>query len=131
VHLLKRLILLSFLTLSLGLVGCGSSKNNTENFSKETVADLKVKAKHYTMVDFKKDKVPLNEYVVCSGTITKIEDNKQSLAKGDRFILKNGSSKFQIFNEQDQTFEIGSKVTVYGEYYGFIKGTVIEKSEGV
>ena len=43
--------------------------------------------------------------------------------------MKSGSSKYQVFNEQKKKLKIGDEVTVYGEYYGFLKGTLIESEE--
>ena len=43
--------------------------------------------------------------------------------------LQNGGSQYQVFNEQDLPSRLGEDVVVYGEYYGFIKGSLIERME--
>ncbi|MHA4801792.1 hypothetical protein ACX0E5_16380, partial [Enterococcus faecium] len=73
--------------------------------------------------------VRLNEYISLKGEIVESDSRSSLIKKGDRFILKSGSSKYQVFNEQKKKLKIGDEVTVYGEYYGFLKGTLIESEE--
>lgn len=96
-------------------------------FSKETVENLKAKAEQYSKQEFQEGEVPLNTFVQISGTILKSDSGEKKIKKGDRFILMDGDSRYQVFNEQEDSFEIGEAVTVYGEYYGFLKGILIEK----
>ncbi|MBP1045872.1 hypothetical protein I6N96_06230 [Enterococcus sp. BWM-S5] len=126
----RRYLLLSVLLLSF-LSGCSSEmKGESErqaSFSKEAVENIKEKAKHYSNQAFQDGEVPLNEFVQIKGTILKSDSSEKVLKKGDRFILISENSQYQVFNEQENDFEVGDDVTVYGEYYGFLKGILIEK----
>ncbi|WP_086347715.1 hypothetical protein [Candidatus Enterococcus clewellii] len=124
-----RYILLPFVLFTL-VSGCSSNKQETKkqaSFSNEAVEKLKEKAAQYSEQEFQEGEVPLNTFVQISGTILKSDSGEQQLKKGDRFILSNGDSQYQVFNEQENSFEVGEDVTVYGEYYGFLKGILIEK----
>ena len=109
-----------FLLILLALTGC---KSGEKEFDEESLQNLKETAQSYSETELQNGDVRLNEYIVES-------DSRSSLIKkGDRFILKSGSSKYQVFNEQKKKLKIGDEVTVYGEYYGFLKGTLIESEE--
>ncbi|MGM0124581.1 hypothetical protein IGI37_001959 [Enterococcus sp. AZ194] len=109
--------------------GCSNqttqNKELEANFTQKTKQEIKEKARIFTEDEFQSAEVPLNEYVQLSGEIIQ-SDRETDLVKGDRFILKSGSSRYQVFNEQEEPIQVGDLVTVYGEYYGFIKAIVIE-----
>lgn len=108
--------------------GCGGSKENAQNnqFTNEVTREIRQKAKHYTEQELQNTEVPLHAFIQLEGEIIR-SDGGKTILKGDRFILRSGSSNYQIFNEQKEAISIGDQVTVYGEYYGFIKGIIIEK----
>lgn len=124
---ISRILLFSLCLTALS--GCSFSEETERQatFSEEAVEQIKEKAKKYSEEDFKEGLVPLNEFVQLSGTILKSDSQEQTLKKGDRFILVSGESQYQVFNEQENSFEVGEKIVVYGEYYGFLKGILIEK----
>lgn len=121
----------SLLFLLLLICGCSANKkeeaNKQDTFSEEVIENIKEKAEQFSDQEFQEGEVPLNSFVQISGTILKSDSGKNQVKKGDRFILINEGSQYQVFNEQDGTFEIGESITVYGEYYGFLKGILIEK----
>lgn len=125
----RLLILLSFSLLTLGACGTDKSETDTVNdFSKEAITNLKVQTKAYTDEELQAGEVPLNEYIQIEGEITKTDGGKE-IVKGDRFVLQSGDSQYQVFNEQETPLALGDRVTVYGEYYGIIKGMLIERNE--
>ncbi|MDH6363965.1 hypothetical protein M2139_000950 [Enterococcus sp. PF1-24] len=118
------LILLVFLPFS----ACKQTESKeNDNFSKETIGNLKTNAKEYSEDELQNGEVPLNEYVRLTGEIVESDSSDEIISKGDRFILKSGDSQYQIFNQQDIPLQIADELTVYGEYYGFIKADLIEK----
>lgn len=129
----KILLIFTFILSAQVLTGCGSGasseKEKQTDFSSASEQGIKKKAKEYTEEELQNDEVPLNEYIKLTGKIEKSDGEGETLKKGDRFILSSGSSQYQVFNEQEQSFSIGDTVTVYGEYYGFIKAFLIEKAE--
>lgn len=68
------------------------------------------------------------EYIRLTGKIIISDSGDKSIEKGERFILERGAYQFHVINEQETPLKIGVQVSVYGEYYGFIKGTLIERS---
>lgn len=131
---MKRVIQAFFLlSLVVSMTACGNAASNEEvkkyNFSEKTTKNLMTMAKCYTEEELQNGEVPLNEYIQLSGEIIVSDGKEDVIQKGDRFILKSGDSQYQVFNEQEQLLQVGDKVTVYGEYYGFLKGTVIERNE--
>ena len=125
----KMLILLAFSLLTLG--ACGNDKPESEtvnDFSKEAITNLKSQTKAYSDEELQAGEVPLNEYIQIEGEITKTDGGKK-ITKGDRFVLQSGNSQYQVFNEQETPLSLGDRVTVYGEYYGIIKGMLIERNE--
>lgn len=123
------LILIIFFSFSVFLVSCSSQKTTTEDFTEETLIALKKKAKSYSNEEFQEGDVPLHEFVQLTGKITQSDGKKDTIEKDDRFVLEVGESRYQIFNQQENSFKIGDEVTVYGEYYGFIKASYIEKTD--
>lgn len=125
----KVLILLGFSLLTLGACGNNRAEKETvDDFSKEAITNLKAQTKIYSDEDLQTGEVPLNEYIQIEGEITKT-DGGEKITKGDRFVLQSGDSQYQVFNEQDTPLSLGDQVTVYGEYYGIIKGMLIERNE--
>lgn len=125
----KMLILLAFSLLTLGACGNDKSESETVNdFSKEAITNLKSQTKAYSDEALQAGEVPLNEYIQIEGEITKTDGGKK-ITKGDRFVLQSGNSQYQVFNEQEAPLSLGDWVTVYGEYYGIIKGMLIERNE--
>ena len=108
------------------LTGC---KSGEKEFDEESLQNLKETAQSYSETELQNGDVRLNEYISLKGEIVESDSRSSLIKKGDRFILKSGSSKYQVFNEQKKKLKIGDEVTVYGEYYGFLKGTLIESEE--
>ncbi|HAP5023191.1 TPA: hypothetical protein IUY12_001800, partial [Enterococcus faecalis EX166083VC20] len=100
-----------------------------KEFDEESLQNLKETAQSYSETELQNGDVRLNEYISLKGEIVESDSRSSLIKKGDRFILKSGSSKYQVFNEQKKKLKIGDEVTVYGEYYGFLKGTLIESEE--
>lgn len=121
------LVLICLITLS----SCSEKEASTiTQFDDKTLVGLKDNAKTYTEEEFQNSEVPLNEFIQISGEIIQSEKtDSEVIDKGTRFVLKSGDSKYQVFNEQMTPLLVGDKVTVYGEYYGIIKGTIIEKEK--
>ena len=115
-----------FLLILLALTGC---KSGEKEFDEESLQNLKETAQSYSETELQNGDVRLNEYISLKGEIVESDSRSSLIKKGDRFILKSGSSKYQVFNEQKKKLKIGDEVTVYGEYYGFLKGTLIESEE--
>lgn len=107
------------------LCGC-SGTIAEEKFTDEAQIQLKENAIEYTISQLQSHEAKLNTFVKISGTIQLSDSNGSLVKKGDRFKLVQGEDAVQVFNEQEQEFRIGNEVTVYGEYYGFVKGTVID-----
>lgn len=115
------------------LAGCSSVNSGIsqqeEDFTKNSKVNLKERAVFYSEEALVKDEIPLNSYIRCTGKIMQKDREGTVLEKGDRFILKIGDTKIQVFNEQTEAFAVGDYVNVYGEYYGFLKGELIEGAE--
>lgn len=120
----KFFTILFFLSL-LFLTACQKNSNQVTSFSSQALTSIKGKAKIYSEKELQSGKVPLNDFIKIEGEIIKA-DRGSKIKKGDRFILHSEGSDYQIFNEQEKKFSIGDEVIVYGEYYGFIKGIVLE-----
>lgn len=115
-------ILISFSGCALQINESGEKERE---FTQKTKEGIKKNAKQYTEKEFQSANVPLNEFVQISGEIIQ-SDREKKIEKGDRFLLKSGSSRYQVFNEQDIPIHVGDSVIVYGEYYGFIKAILVE-----
>lgn len=89
---------------------------------------IQQKAQVFTEKEYQSAEVPLHEWVKIEGKIIQ-SDRQEDIKKGDRFILRSGSSNYHVFNEQTAKIKVGDEVIVYGEYYGFIKGILIERKE--
>ncbi|OTN75423.1 hypothetical protein A5886_000493 [Enterococcus sp. 8G7_MSG3316] len=114
------------------LSGCGIQNEETQvrEFSLEATTKLKTAATIYPDRAYQDGEVPLNEWIQMTGKITDTDSQSEEIRKGDRFVLQTDSAKYQIFNQQETTLYLNDEVTVYGEYYGFIKGTLIERNTG-
>ncbi|MGX7133042.1 hypothetical protein [Enterococcus songbeiensis] len=129
----KSAFLLFLLLISFSLLT--SCKDNSKeadtqvSFTSEYEQKLKDKAKSYSEEELQSGEVSLNEFIKIHGTVLQSDSKQMKIKKGDRFILKSGTSNYQIFNEQEKPIKIGDRIIVYGEYYGFLKGTLIEKEE--
>lgn len=124
----KSIQLVFTAALAVILTGCAANTQvQTNGFTKKTQAGLIAKAKTYPKQAFIAGKVPPKSYVKVSGKIVKTDASGQKIQRGDRFILQAGKLKVQVFN-QAQPVRLGARVTVYGEYNGFIQGNVIQAS---
>jgi outer membrane lipoprotein-sorting protein len=124
---MKIRLLLFILVIVLILTGCEHEDKKTSAFSNEVTEQMKETATSYSDVDFSNGDVPLHETVRLEGTIIKSDSQDNQIEKGHRFILKTEKAQYQVFNEQETTLYLDDSVTVYGEYYGFIKGILIER----
>ncbi|PQE45818.1 hypothetical protein CUS11_08295 [Enterococcus faecium] len=97
------------------------------NFSKKQEEKLKENARSVSEQEWQNDEVPLREMVSLEGTIIKSDRKSGKVENGDRFLLQTQGNVFMIFNDQNQCFRVGEQIKVYGEYYGFIKGLLIER----
>lgn len=129
----KRFQKLGILLLVGLLTGCSSASgtfsSQEKDFTKNSKMNLREKAVVYSEEDLVKDEIPLNSYIRCTGKILRKDRKGDTLEKGDRFILEIGEAKIQVFNEQSEAFKVGQYVNVYGEYYGFLKGQLIEDAD--
>ncbi|WP_158661720.1 hypothetical protein [Enterococcus timonensis] len=126
-----KIVAMTLIIFSLGLIGLTSCKNTSEknqNFTEETILQLKQKAKTYTAAKFQDGTIPLNDFVQLSGVITKTDGDADNIQKGDRFVIEDDQTKVQVFNQQNTILKLGDQVTVYSEYYGFITASLIEKT---
>lgn len=126
----KTSFLLFFVLIILTSCSFKSQTNEKQesNFSKENIGRIKDKSKKFSNEELQNGEVPLYEYIQLAGKIIISDSKDKSIEKGDRFILQQGEYKYQVINEQESVLNIGDQVTVYGEYYGFIKGSLIERS---
>ncbi|MBS7577677.1 MULTISPECIES: hypothetical protein [unclassified Enterococcus] len=123
----KLTFFLCLITLTGVLSSC--DKQQVEQFNQDTLDEngIVLKAKAYTDEQYKLGEVPLHEFVQIKGEITKTDQKNNLISKNTRFILKTEQGKYQILHGVDEKFKIGDTVTVYGEYYGFIKAMKIEQ----
>lgn len=114
--------------LCLGMIGLPACSNSTA--SKIQPAErtrLIQKATAYSARAYDAGDVPLHAMVKVAGTVGQTDGKNQKFAqKHDRFILEMATGRLQVFNNQEQTFQTGDQVTVYGEYYGFVQSRLIE-----
>ncbi|MBO1300946.1 MULTISPECIES: hypothetical protein [unclassified Enterococcus] len=109
--------------------GCQANNRQQEiAFEDQVKEEIQQKAHVFTEKEYQSGEVPLHVWVKIEGKIIQA-DRGNEIEKGDRFILRSGSSDYQIFNEQTAKIDVGDEVIVYGEYYGFIKGILIERKE--
>ncbi len=123
-------VLLLIATLTAGIAGCGRQSSGSErDFTKKTQAGIVRKAKVYPLRAYQQTKVPTHAFVKLSGQIVKTDSGSRQVGQGDRFILKRKSLRVQVLNQATGNWRVGEHVTVYGEYYGFIKSYVVKVGE--
>ncbi|MDR1567693.1 MAG: hypothetical protein LBS33_03300 [Streptococcaceae bacterium] len=108
----------------------GCSEKKVKEFDSQTIEDKGIvkKAKKYTDEQYQNGEVALHEYVQIQGKISKTDEKDNRIKQNSRFILKTTHGKYQVINGVDSNLKLGDKVTVYGEYYGFIKAMKIDES---
>ena len=126
----KWIIVVLLLPLALLIVGCGQQDQaQAADFTKKTTTGIRSKAKHYQAKAYQKETIPAHSYVQLVGRVVKTDAAGKNIRLGDRFILQQGRLKVQVFNQAKTTVRLGQTVTVYGEYYGFVKGYVIDQGD--
>ncbi|EMF0280398.1 hypothetical protein KI126_002446 [Enterococcus faecium] len=123
--LVAMVIVICSLFLATGYMNDNHKQIN--NFSKKQEEKLKENARSVSEQEWQNDEVPLREMVSLEGTIIKSDRKSGKVENGDRFLLQTQGNVFMIFNDQNQCFRVGERIKVYGEYYGFIKGLLIER----
>lgn len=128
---MKKLLLIVAVFSSLLLTaGCGATETKGDQaFTEEAAVNLRKNAIAYSKEDLEADNVPLNSFIKVTGKITATDSEDGKVGKGTRFKLNSDGYDIQIFNEQTESYQVGDEVTVYGEYYGFIKGAVIDAAQ--
>ncbi|MFN6912935.1 hypothetical protein [Enterococcus faecium] len=124
-ELVAMVIVICSLFLATGYMN--DNRKQINNFSKKQEEKLKENARSVSEQEWQNDEVPLREMVSLEGTIIKSDRKSGKLENGDRFLLQTQGNVFMIFNDQNQCFRVGERIKVYGEYYGFIKGMLIER----
>ncbi|WP_203662824.1 hypothetical protein [Lacticaseibacillus sp. 53-4] len=127
---MRKAIISAFaLLMLLSFSGCGSAAaTQNQTFTKKSASGLRVKAKGYSTQAFSKGNIPLNSYVKFTGRIQKKDTAGETVKKDDRLLLRNGKTKVQVMVQfQPTALKVGDRVTVYGEYYGFVKGSLIDR----
>lgn len=110
--------------------GIGPPQKEVAGFDQETKQKIEEKAQEFSNEEYQNGEVPLKTDIKMVGEIIQTDGKDPALVrKNDRFILKNEDCNYQVFNSTDQTFEVGERVTVYGEYHGFIQSRLIIESE--
>ncbi|CUX98387.1 hypothetical protein ACVWIQ_02625 [Enterococcus faecium] len=123
--LVAMVIVICSLFLATGYMN--DNRKQINNFSKKQEEKLKENARSVSEQEWQNDEVPLREMVSLEGTIIKSDRKSGKVENGDRFLLQTQGNVFMIFNDQNQCFRVGERIKVYGEYYGFIKGLLIER----
>ncbi|MGI8170428.1 hypothetical protein ACR0Q6_12110 [Enterococcus lactis] len=123
--IVATVIVICSLFLAIGYTN--DNRKQINNFSKKQEEKLKENARSVSEQEWQNDEVSLREIVSLEGTITKSDRKSNKVENGDRFLLQTQGNVFMIFNDQDQCFRVGERIKVYGEYYGFIKGQLIER----
>lgn len=124
----QKIIRLFCLLCLLFLTGCTSANAQEAKFDQDTTRGAELHAKEYSLRSYELGKIPLHTYVKFSGKILKKDTTGRVIRKDDRFIIAKDQVKVQVISQVDTNCQIGDQVTVYGEYYGFIKGINIMKS---
>lgn len=82
----------------------------------------------YPTAAYQTNQVPLNSLVKLSGKITQTDHSDgSSVKRNSRFVLEVDNQRYHIFNESESEFVVADRVTVFGEYYGFIQARIIQK----
>lgn len=122
---MKRVVRLCFCCLFLLLLG-GCQKAQIEATDQQVPQQLVKKSVEYSVEQWKDDDIPLNELVKVNGKIEKSDGHSKKVKYQDRFILNFDGYRIQVMNNQKKVFHLGDQVTVYGEYYGFVKAMYIQ-----
>lgn len=114
------------------LVSCTTFEKEEEkqnkNFSKEIDTSIKRKSRVVSNEELQEGAIPLYEWIFLEGQIIQTDQKNNEITKGTRFILQNEDYQYQVINEQTTSnLNLGDFVCVYGEYYGFIKASLIER----
>ncbi|MGC6767951.1 hypothetical protein [Enterococcus sp. LJL51] len=121
----KYLLFLLFFTI-IFLSSCGEQER-LHSFDHQVEEETAAIYKHYSAEAFQNGDVPPNTLIQLSGVITVTDnDDGQSVKKNDRFILEAEGQRYQVINYSDSEWQLAEQVTVYGEYYGFIKAEQIK-----
>ncbi|BAL62701.1 hypothetical protein QQG09_00120 [Melissococcus plutonius] len=125
----NRLVCSFILVIFLFVGGCTKkeTEKTTNQFSHETIQRIKKTAKSYSENELQSGQVPLHTYLQLTGKIIKSDSKTATIKREDRFILESGQNHYQVFNEQSMKLKIGDTITVYGEYYGFLKAIFVER----
>ncbi|WP_390405732.1 hypothetical protein [Lacticaseibacillus jixiensis] len=126
---MKKLMIAVLLTpLAVVSTGC-SHQNQTQaaDFTKKTTSGIRSKAKTYSQAAYQSASIPAHSYVRLVGKVVKTDAATAQIRQGDRFVLQRGKLKVQVFHQAQTPVRLGQTVTVYGEYYGFVKGYVIDQ----
>lgn len=109
------------------LSSCGSQEH-IDAFDHQVEEKVEKIYKQYSATEFQNGEIPPNTLVQLHGMIT-VTDNAdgQSIKKNDRFILEAEGERYQVINSSDSEWQLLDWVTIYGEYYGFIKAEEIKK----
>ncbi|MBP1048279.1 hypothetical protein I6N96_18450 [Enterococcus sp. BWM-S5] len=115
------------LILLVPLLSSCANREAVDSFDKQFKEEAAKIYKQYSSRAFQQGEVELNTFVQLSGVIT-VTDNQDgcSIKKNDRFILEVEGDRYQVINYSDSEWELTERVTVYGEYYGFIKAEEIK-----
>ncbi|WP_321384833.1 hypothetical protein [uncultured Enterococcus sp.] len=109
------------------LSSCGNQER-IHSFDRQVEEQASKIYKPYAAKSFQNGEIPPNTLVQIRGTIT-VTDNAdgRSIKKNDRFILEAEGERYQVINGSDSEWTLLECVTIYGEYYGFIKAEEIKK----
>lgn len=109
------------------LCGCSAASKTNSGAEISINQELKRKAKIFKNEQYQKGEVPLKTYIKMEGKITQTDNkDKKTVNKDDRFILVNNGVRYQMICGQNTTVKIGSKVAIWGTYYGLVKVDQIE-----
>lgn len=118
-------LLLMFMVVFLS--SCGNQER-IHSFDRQVEGQAEKIYKPYTAKSFQNGEIPPNTPVQIRGTITMTDNaDGRSIKKNDRFILEAEGERYQIINGSDSEWKLLECVTIYGEYYGFIKAEEIKK----
>lgn len=121
------MLFFAIILMSTFLYGCSTSSKTSSSVTTSLNQELRKKAKTYTNAQYQNGEVALKTYIKMEGKITQTDNkNKKVVAKDDRFILVNNGVRYQMICGQNTTVKVGSKVIIFGTYYGLVKVDEIE-----
>ena len=120
-----RFVLFGVVCLILFLTGCSSKQ--LDDFTQ--VAQSKTDYYQvYPIAMYQTNQVPLNSLVKLNGKIMQTDHGDgSSVKRNSRFVLEVDNQRYHIFNESESEFAVADRVTVFGEYHGFIQARIIQK----